>query len=371
MSLVQKNNLFDQVNLGNDLQKASQSINETVSGLSKQSVSSLTSISDSVKSGVAIVSEEQTRLRDNLSTYVSSAIKGINEGLKSITGGMLNLNDLGRVVTYQDGFKVSTDELLSIAAGGLGFNINSMRDLKQQIGDGFLDQLDMMTGGLARGLFYADGTSFGINDNWQLNLGQDIIDFITRTGYDDFGEVINLAALNSVLNTMLYETVKFGMYDGYGAYESQYTFRDDYINALINSIQYCIGNGDIKSLETILKIIEEEGVNKVRAQYPELIQDMLSAFTFSDGTTYDDYPELRRLLLSCFETIGGKDWYKYPTQLGMATNLALVNYISDDAKLLLEEEPELIPLLCCSGIFMEESALLTFTNDFPDAIILS
>lgn len=370
MSLLQKNNLFDGVNLGNALQNASRSIGEVVSGLTNQLVNPFKTVGESVESGVALVSETDSRLMANLSTYKSTAIDGISTSLKNITGGFLNAPDLGRIISYRDGFKVNTDELLRIGSKGLGFNINSMQGLKQQLGDAFIAELDSMTGGLSQGLFYADGTKLGIADDWQFTMGNTLIDFM---GKDDgaFGNIVNLAGVNSILNVMVQETVRNGMYDGFGTYKDQYMFFDDYRNSLINSLDIAIGRGDIKSIERILEIIEQEGVNQVRAKYPDLIERMLSGFYFSTDSTPADYPEMRDLLVKVCVTFGGPDWYKTHSWYGMATNMALVNYISPDAKLLLEEVPELIPLLAGAGVFMDTMAREVFLVDFPKAVSLT
>lgn len=370
MTLLQNSSIFDGVNLGNTLQQASRSIGEVVSGLSNQLINPFKVASDSVSAGVALVSEADTQLMSNLNTYKSSALQGITETIKNLTGGILNNPDLGRIISYRDGFKVNTDELMRVATKGLGFNINSIQGLKQQLGDAFIDELDSMTGGLSRGLFYADGTRVGVSDDWQYTMGMSLLDFMGKED-DTMGNIVNLAGVNAILNTMVRETVGQGMWGGYDSYRSQYMFQDDYYNALINSMDLAIGRGDVKSIQTILDIIEKEGINKVRAKYPDLIERMLSGFYFSDLTTPADYPELRTLLLDVCVKFGGVDWYKTSSWWGVSTNMALVNYISPDAKLLLEEVEDLIPLIVSAGIFTDYPARDVYLADFPKAVSLT
>lgn len=367
-TLIQKASLFEGVDLGNKLQQASRSMGETVSGLTTQLVNPFKSVTDATQSGVALISEKQSQIASNISAYKSMALTGINDTLKNLSGGLLNLGNIGSIVTYQDGFKVNTDELLRIGSQGLGFNINSMRDLKQQIGDGFVNELDKMTGGLASGLFYADGTKLQIADGWKMNMGMSIVDFLGKDDPDGFGSIVNVAAMNSILNTMLDKTIGYGMWQGYGNYESMYLFRSDYHDQLIDSLGLAIGRGDCKSIQVIFDIIKSEGVNKVKAKYPELIEQMLSNFQFSSEQDASEYESIKVLLLQVIETVGGTDWYTYPTSFGPAINLGMVNYISDDAKLLLSEEEKLIPLLCASGIFIDQTAPDVFVQDFPKSV---
>ena len=367
MTLLQKSSIFEGVDLGNTLQKASQAMGETVSGLTTQLVNPFKAITESIKGGVATISEGQSVLMNNLNTYKSAAIEGIDVGLKNLTGGLFNIGDIGSVLTYQDGFKVNTDELLRIGSKGLGFNVYSMQNLKDQIGQGFLDELDSMTGGLSNGLFYADGTRLRINDDWKFQMGTSIIDFIGKDN-EGFGSIVNIAGMNSILNTMLNETVRYGMYDGYKTYGDQYIFQSDYHDALINSMSIAISNGDAESVKVILDIINKEGAHKVNSKYPELIEQLLGNFRLSDKEDASDYLRIQQAILAVCTTLKGPTWYKTPTHMGYCTNMALVSQISDDAKTVLYGVEELIPLLCSSGIFADQPAIDTFQLDFPKSI---
>lgn len=368
-TLLQKNNMFEGVDLNNTLQKASRSMNETVSGLTTQLINPFKTVTESVNSGVALISEKQSAIVSNISNYKSSVLTGISNSLKNITGGLLNIGDIGSILTYQDGFKVDTDALLRIGSKGLGFNINSMKDLKQQIGDGFIDELNKMSGGLAGGLIFADGTKLSINPGWKMETGMSIIDFLGKDDPDGFGSVVNLAAVNSVLNVMLDKTVQNGIWQGYGNYKDMYVFESDYHDQLIDSANNAINIGDLQSIKTILDLIGTEGVNKVKFKYPELTEQLLSNFTFSPDQNPPDYKTIKALMLQVIKSVAGNDWYKYPTSMGMAINVGMVNSISSDAKTLLSDEAELAPLLCSSGIFIDQPANTVFVQDFPKAVV--
>lgn len=375
MTLLQNTSIFDGVNINNSLQKASQSMGETVSNLTDQVVNPFKSISSGIQAGVAKVSETQAVITSTLTTYKSSAIDGINNALKNITGGKYNLSDVTSLVTYQDGFKLDTNQLLSLAGRGLGFNINSMTDLKNQIGDGFINELNSMTGGLARGLVIADTSGnfvkLHIADDWKYSAGSQLIDFLAKDGDSGFGTVVNVAAINSVLNTMLNQAVQNSLTQGYQRFENMYVYQSDYHDALINNSNVSAGRGDLDSLATIIDIVGDEGAAKVAALYPNTIEQTLTNYAFTLDDDPSDYPRLTANLLKVCTSLGGADWYKYPTQFGMVTNVGLVNNISQDAKILLESADDLIPLLCSSGLFVDQSATDLFLSDFPTAVKLS
>lgn len=368
MTLLQNTSIFEGINTNNVLQKASQSMSEAVSGLDKQVINPLKAVAAGVQGGIATIGEAQSLLVKNLSEFKSSAIDKIDTTLRTLTGGLFNINDIGSIVTYKDGFKINTDELLRIGSKGLGFNISSLTDLKQQIGDGFLKELNNMTFGLASGVFRADGTKIFLNDDWKFTMGNSIMDFLGKNDPDGFGSIINVAGLNAILNTMLNETIKNGVWQGYSNFGNMYTFQSDYHDALIDGINNAIGKGDLESINTIFDIIQKEGINKVKAKYPNLIEDLLTSFQFTSYQDPSDYGLMSAKLLKIFLLVGGPDWYKYPTQHGMAINVGLVGSISNDAKILLNDVDELVPLLCASGMLATKSALDVFTSDFSTAV---
>lgn len=375
MTLLQNTSLFEGVDINNNLQKASQSMSETVSNLTSQVVNPFKTISAGVQAGAVKISETQSVISSNISSYKSSAIDGINNALKNITGGKYTLSDLGSLVTYQDGFKLNTDQLLSLAGRGLGFNVNSMTDLKNQIGNGFINELNSMTGGIAQGLVIADTdgsfVKLHIADDWKYSMGTQLIDFLAKDDSSGFGSVTNVAAINATLNTLLNQAVKSSLTRSYANFGSMYVYQSDYHDALIDTATVSAERGDLDSLTEIINIVGDEGATKIAALYPTTIEQTLSNYAFTSTDDPSDYPQLTANLLNLCVKLGGADWYKYPTQFGMVTNVGLVNQLSTDAKTLLEETEELIPLLCSAGIFTEQSTTDLFLSDFPTAVKLS
>lgn len=375
MTLIQKSSIFDSVDINNPLQKASQSMSSTVANLTSQIVNPFKAITSGVQAGVATINEAQSVISQNISAYKSSAIDGINTALKNISGGLLNLNDLGSLVTYQDGFKLNTDQLLSLAGKGVGFNISSLQNLKDQIGDGFLRELNSLSGGIASGFVIADTSGSFIKlhvaDDWKYSVGSSLINFLAADDPDGFGTVVNVSAINAVLNTLLNQAVQNSMTQSYSNFADMYVYQSDYHDALIDNAPLAATRGDLDSLVTIIDIVQDTGAGKIAASNPNTVQDLLSAYYFNNDVDPSDYPKLTQDLLKVCNSLGGNNWYKYPTQFGEVINVGLVNSISADAKILLESSEELIPLLCSSGIFTEQSATDLFTADFPTAVKLS
>lgn len=368
MQLFQNGGLLPDIDIGNPINELSKSISDSISGLTDQNLNPMKTVFETDAGGVALVGENDSMLTKALTTFKSINIDKITSGVTNLIGGILNNPDLGYVLNYEDGFKVDTSELLRIASNGLGFNVGSMGDIKGLMGDEFLKELDSMTGGLSNGLFFSDGQGkLAIADGWQQSVGESLISFIGRNN-EAFNGILNLAGVNSVLNVMIRKAAENAMYQSYDSFKGQYLFESDYYNALINSMEYCIARGDLESINKMLEIIGSEGLNKVRAQYPDLIERTLAGFHFTSNTYPEDYPELAIKLKLMLETVGGNEWYKISSEYGMIINLAVVSGISEEAKLLLSEVVEYQPLLCAAGIFTEQPAGRVFLSHFPKAV---
>lgn len=367
MGLLPTSNLFSTVNVDNPINQLSKSISDSVSGLTDQLINPLKTVESSSTAGVALVSESDSQLTSALTTFKSINIDKIMQGASDLVGGILNNPQLGSVVSYQDGFKVDTSQLLRIASNGLGFNVGSMTDIKDLMGQEFLNELDSMTGGLSNGLFFSDGTKLTIADGWQMAMGESLISFIGRNN-TAFSGILNIAGVNAVLNTMIRQAAQNAMYQSYETFADQYLFVSDYHDAIINSMEYCIARGDIQSINKMFEIIGQEGINKVRAQYPDLIERTLAGFYFTENTYEEDYPTLAALLDKLLIEVGGPGWFTLNTDFGLATNLAVVASISEDAKLLLSTYPKYMPLLCSAGIFQDEDARDVFQRQFPKSV---
>lgn len=366
-SLLGTTSIFSGIDIDNPIKKATQSVADAISGFGSTLVNPMKTVGESTTSGVALVDENSSVVSQNLNNYKSDTITGIVDKGRDFAGGILNNPDLGRIFDFQDGFRVNADELVRIASQGLGFSVGGIGDIKQSLGDSFLNELNSMTGGLSSGLYFDDGMKLKVGDGWQRQAGEELLGFISRMD-SPFGKVLNLAGVNSILNVMVRQAAENSMYQSYRAFEGEYLFRSDYIDALINSLEYCIGRGDIESMNEIFSIIEKEGLQVVRAKYPDLIERTLSSFYFSSDVMEEDYPRLSEMLDKLLVMVGGPNWYTFDTEFGPATNYVVVSNITEPAKLLLGEYPKYHPLLLSAGRFQEGSALDEFLRQIPNAV---
>lgn len=367
--LLEQKSSFEGMNLTESLAKRQKAISNSVSEFTTQMVNPIKSTVSKIKEGVALIKDMDRKLSDQLYQYKSETIDNINGYLNALTGGKLNIEDFGNVLSYQDGFKVDSDELLRIAGKTMGFNLNSIGNMKQQLGQAFIDELNDLTLGLSDGLFIVgyDG-EINISGDWDRNKGEFIFDFLSK-GSDTFSAVNNFAASNAILNTLIYNNAEIGFVQGFRPFEEMYLYQSDYYNALINSIEILIGRGDILSLKEVLTILDEEERWKVKAKYPNFAETVLRNFSFDYNTTEDQYDELKDTLLEIIIKVEGKDWNKEETFMGSLLNIGLVNHISDDSKTLLQRDESLVPFLLASGIFNERNAMDAFRSDFSNAVL--
>lgn len=365
------NSSFDGLDLGNALAGLSKEVTSTVSQLKDQSINPIKSISERVKDGAALLKETDKTVTDKINTFKSDVLLGINSVLSDITGGKLNASDFSRVLTYQDGFKVDSDELFRIASKGLGFNASNIDGLKRELAGSFMDELSDMTLGLSDGLFYYDGTKFVVGDNWSYGEGNILLQYLMKQS-DAFNSIINVAGMNSALNTMLMESARQGFRDSFSSFKDKYVFESDYEAALMRSIEILLTNGDLLSLQEVLKLLGESNHANIKAKYPKFAETILSTYRFSRTVEPEDYPELKKILLEIITSVEGKKWYLIYSEVLQkdVLNASVVTRASKDSKTLLETEPDLAALLCLTGVFKEEPAFDVFLRQFPNTVVL-
>lgn len=343
------------------------SISNSVSGFTNQVVNPIKSTISDLQSGIALIKDTDKQIMNKLYTYKSTTIDMINDYMGSLTGGKISIADFGRVISYKDGFKVDSDELMRMASKTLGFNIGNISGLKDQLADEFLNELNSMTLGLSDGLFQQNGDRVTISGDWDKNIGESVFNFLS-SGDDEFKTVRNFSASNAILNTMVKQNAAIGFVEGYRGFGGMYLYQSDYFDALISTIPTLLSRGDVNSLDEILKILDDTGRYAVTAKYPEFVETVLSNFQLPANTLPENYEQYKIKLVNVITKIAGENWMMKPTFMGDVINVGLVSKISDDSKTILQRVPEYIPFLCVSGMISKDTAGNVFKTNFPDAV---
>lgn len=371
----------DGFDISNNLKTKTQDINNSVSGFTRQAVNPIKSTLSDVKSGIALIKETDKKFVDKLYAYKSSTIDNINSYISSLTGGTLSLSDFGDVISVQDGFKVNQDALTRIAGKTMGFNINSITDAKNQLGNEFLNELNGLTVGLSGGIYQNSNGKITLNNNWDRNIGDTVFSFLGLSS-STFDTIRNFAAANSVLNVMVKHTAEIGYADGFKYYKDQYLYESDYEAALIASIRTLIDNGDVNSLYEVTGLISDRGKRVVNAKYPTFAQTLFSEFTFPYKTTSDKYAGLGEKMIGSIERIGRENWLTLPTFYGQAIDISLGANLSIDTQTALryyidvlsqkeETKPkanQLVSLLVSANFESIHPARDVFLRQFPNAV---
>lgn len=367
--------------ISDSLKNKTQDISNSVSGFTRQTVNPIKSTLADVKSGIALIKDTDKKFVDKLYAYKSSTLDNINSYISSLTGGTLSLSDFGDVVSVQDGFKVNKDALTRIAGKTMGFNINSIADAKNQLGNEFLNELNSLTVGLSDGMYSVNGGKLSLNNNWDRNVGDTVFSFLGLSS-TTFDTVRNFAAANAVLNVMVKNTADIGYAEGFQYYKDQYLYESDYEAALISSISTLINNGDINSLYSVTGLISSRGRRVVNAKYPQFAQTLFSEFRLPNKTTSDEYSSYGEKMIECVKRIAGESWLMVPTFYGQAVNVSLGADLSTDTRTVLryytdimDQNPDtktyatqLVSLLVSANFAETTPARDVFLNQFPHAV---
>ena len=358
--------IFDGFNLTDTLNKFKTSTDQAMSKVKDSTLTPMDVTGDRMKEGAALLKPTDTSVTKTIGTYKSTAVSELDGIIGMLSGGLLNTKDLtGAIRMGPNGLGLSTDAILAAASTQAGFPISSAASGMRRLASGITTEFRKLTGIDVGGLVTSDGKSFGVSGNWRTYLGQATLDQINSlTGINDF---IDVSMQTALYNSVMQSAAQLGMKDSYKSiydlYQNQRSARD----ILIDAIRTMITNGDIESIDEVVKLMDQDGINSINAIYPDFIETLFRSFHFAEDVYVDQYGALREKLLGFLVKICGPNWWMRSTQFGNAYNMAVINSASTDMITLLSGMDELAPLLCSAGMFNEGNAITMLKQQFRDA----
>lgn len=401
--LIDLTSIFDKLDLKGNISSVTNTTTNMIDGLKKQVLEPVSAITQNLNKGVALISNADSMVRGAVSTFTSQTMNGINSVVGGLSGGKLNLSGFGDLVNLKDGIpNFNVDQVLGKVTKQFGFDVTNIKGFSDSFGSNILSEfnkqamngLSVVTDSLGNVIKTGEGLLNGAGD---MGLG-------LLKGLDgDWGKIHDSAITNSFLNTVTDVVAKSGISSAYKTVCDAYDNVEDGKRALINAAGTCVKNGDLDSMNAIMKIvgtntkknlsvkglnsysqvgdtpdttipIEDlgvDGVGAIAALYPTLIEDMLSNFEFKASDTLNDYATIQNDMLSLFASVGGDNWHQvYVPGYGVVDDLSLTKNISPDGLTLLADVTYLTGMLTTSNMFNELPALTTFKNNFPKTPIL-
>lgn len=356
--------VFDDLNLGSGISDFKKSTTDLMSDVGNSVLTPISSITAKAKEGIALVKSTDTKLQSVISNYRSSAIEQLNGIVGALSGGLLNADDITAAVRVgPDGVTFSSDDLLRTVSSKIGLDVTSTDAFTRQFTDTLDYEFNRISGGYGN-LLSSDGGVFRVNRNWRDDVGNNTLNTIMR--YTSAKDIVDESVTNSFYNSLMISAADFGMADSYESIMDQYTTPEAAQDGIVEAVGKMLDNGDLESLDTIITLIDQGNKNAINAKYPNLLETLLSQYTFGPNVYPEDYPELRIKFNRIITELVGPKWHLRETSFGTAYNLAVVNLISPDMTILLQEMDEYIPLICSAGVYRDEPALDVFRQNFPD-----
>lgn len=365
---------FAGINLAPDLDFFKKRTNTSMQKVKEDNLTPYSVTQTRMRNGIATKTSRDTGVQGTITEYRDNVVDVLDGIVGALTGGLLQTKDLTKAVKVgRDGVTFSTDNILQAASRQLGYPVSSESGAMRKIAGDISKEFSRITGLNLGQLVTTDGKTFKTNKNWRGIVGGETMRMINRmTGLDKF---VDRSVTSALYNSMYYNAAQFGMKDGYRAIWSSYPPGFDSVrrDATLEALRYMITNGDIESINEVLKLLDESdaglGTNRkiIASKYPNFIENLFSNFRFDDDTFPEDYPTLLAMLLEVLERIIGPNWWLTYTEFGYAQNLAIMNRVSKDMVTLLSGFDPIVPLLCTAGKFAEGSALFELRAQFRGA----
>lgn len=359
--------IFDGFNLSDDVRQFKSSTGQSVNNVKGNVLNPIDVTTERLDAGMAIRNDNDTSVQGTITAYRSNVVEALDGVIGALSGGLLNTKAITKAIKVTpDGVKLDTDMLISSAAGALGYNVYGADGAMQDFAKGINDELNRLTGLNFYQLIKSDGSGkFSVNGNWRGQAGQQTLDMFTKlTGMDEF---VDVSVKTAMYNKVLYDSSLFGMRDGFKDLWKNYPYAGLRQDAFIEAMRYMITNGDIESIDEVMKLLDQQGKFSLLNKYPDFVTTLFAKFRFADDVYPEDYPALRAKLMAILEIVVGPEWWYRETQFGKAYNLGLTTGISPNMVTLLSDVPELVPLLATRGMFRESTATNVLSNAFPDA----
>lgn len=358
--------IFDGFDLSSSLNDFKQTTGTAMSKVKDETLTPMSVSSEKMQEGVALLKPTDTSVTGVISDYRSTAVSELDGIIGMLSGGLLNTKDLTRSVRVgRDGVGIDTDSLLAAASEQIGFPVTGKNSAMRKLSNAINDQFAKLTGVNIGDLITNDQKGFSVNGNWRTMLGQETLNQVSKlTGINEF---IDVSLQTAIYNSVMDSAAQLGMRDSYKSIYDLYSNKRSAKEMLIDAVRVMITNGDIESIDVVVNILDQDGVNSVNAAYPNLVEDLFRSFSFNDSLTPQDYPPLKIKLLGLLNRICGPNWWLKSTAFGNAYNLGIVNNVSADMIILLDGDNDLAPLLCSAGIFTQRNAISELKLNFKDA----
>jgi hypothetical protein len=319
------------------------------------------------KQGVALKTSRDTGVLGTITEYRSTAVEQLNGIIGSLSGGVLNLKDLTKSIRMgPDGIAFSENAIISAVSSAAGYKISGGQNgAARSLSASLAAEFKKITGLNISNILTTNGTKFRVNDNWRGQLGKQTLNMLGKAaGVDD---LLDVSVKGAFYNSVMKNASLFGMSDSYRRIWDSYPKGFELIkrDAALEAMENVITNGDIESMDAMLKLFDTQTKNVLLSKYPRFVSVLFSNFRFDKTAIPEEYPVIRAKLLAILVDLIGPEWYMKQTYFGKVLDLGLMNAASADLKKLLQPEDILVPLLCTAGIFHDASALGTLKGQFP------
>lgn len=363
-------NIFDGVDLKGSMSSVAKSTTETMANLKDQTLKPISAVSGGIKDGAALVSQKQTEVLDKITSFKSTMMSTIDSTIGALSGGILNIDSIQQVITYDNGFKINKDILARKVSDNIGIDIANIPNLPAQFADNMLAEFNRATDYKLNSYIDKSGIRMKMG-NWRGLGGDSLLSYLRRTT-DDLDGAIDLASKNALLITLLYQAAGLGMVASYKTLYNQFTYPEtDGQDALVGIIDTVLIAGDLDSIAEIFSLMNYRGLRAVQAQYPTFVEELLTNYHLADDQSFENYAALRDQFLYIFTTLKGENWYQIYTSFGWLPNIAISSNMSDDAFNILSEVEHLIPILAAKDVFSDGTAVTTFKTHFPTVPIIA
>lgn len=300
----------------------------------------------------------------SLNNFIDEQSGMLDGVLKKISSGVLIAKDLSQYIDFRNGFSVDIGGLSRRLGKELGFPVDAVLDLSNEIKNEVYKVIDDAKNLTLDSLMNELGVRIPIIDTiWSTAKSiSDVMDRMGITGDDGLGgRLVDELAQNAFLNVMVRTAVSSGMYTTLNGFLKQYTRREVGLNNLVDCTSIAIRNGDIYTIREIMNLC---GDNRVSAKHPKLIRDTLMFFRLPRNTKREEWDTY----LSVLEEVFGRidvNWMVVEFAGESTMRLESFNVISDTARRIMQHKEKYRTIILVGGMYFKKDKMSLLREQYP------
>ena len=306
--------------------------------------------------------------KDTTLNSLVGKLKGFSTGLLEKAGGAKTAGKSllsGILSDVRNGGKIDAKALTGRIAETLGGKVGILGSMTGALGKTLNEKTGLPTSIFNKIESAVSGQLLGYS-SVDVKSARGIFDIVGRvTGDSEIAEYFDVGAEASLLSTVYREALSVGIPDTIDAMHAQAKSKEAAYYALQSNQIVAAQLGEVATLELMADTL---GSDRMLADNPRVVSQLLGNYRLPDQTSPDDYPGLLSKLVTALNKID-PHWGQYKRGNTWVTDLSAFVSLSGDARTLLSTDPAYEVAIALAGEYPSQDLIALSKTNYPGLLL--